>query len=476
MKRKRNIVWLILALAILATAGYLYYNRQIQSTEAAPTAQVQTARVRLGDIVITASGAGNVVPAQEVNLGFRSGGIITELNVGVGDPVNAGQVLASLDDTAIRMQLEQSQISLQALISPSAVNEAEIAELNAETALEDAIDQLEYQISPAVWNWENKLQIAQADLAKLQTTPETSAETLAEAEKAIEKTQANLKYAQYLYKEEYVPETFYYTYTDSVTGEEVTALVPPTEADIALARAKVKSAQQNVQDDQKYANQLKADQPCSDLTAVVAAEGAALSKLAAACVAVEAAELDLDNAHLLAPFSGTVTGLSASVGQVVGTVPIVTIATTDQLLVRFYVDENDLSRIAVGNPVVLTFDAFPGQEVQGKVTQVDPALVTVDGIAMLRAWASLKTELNLVSGMAADVEVTNAEAHDTLLVPVQALKELDLGKYAVFVVKADGDLALRPVTVGLKDFANAQILSGIKVGEIVSTGTIETQP
>jgi len=476
MKRQRKQVGYFLAVAIIAAGSYFYYTRQIQPTQTASTPPVQTARVRLGDIVITASGVGNVVPTQEVNLGFRSGGIITELNVAVGDPVKAGQVIARLDDTAIRMQLEQSQINLHVLISPSAVNEADIAELNAETALEDVIDHLEYLISPTIWDWENKLNDTQTELEKLKSTPGTSAETLAEAEKAIENAQANLKQAQYLYTNEYVPETFNYTFTDSVTGEEVTALIPPNEADIALARAKVKSAQQTVQDDQKYANQLKADQPCSDLTAVATAEGVALSKLSGACVAVEAAELDLDNAHLLAPFSGTVTALSASVGQVVGTAPIVTIATTDQLLVRFYMDENDLSRIAVGNPAVLTFDAFPDQEVQGRVTQVGPTLVTVDGTPMLQAWASLMTELNLVSGMVADVEVTGAEAHDALLVPVQALKELGPGKYAVFVVKADGGLELRPVTVGLKDFANAQILSGLLAGEIVSTGTIETQP
>ena len=475
MKSVRPKLIILLSLLIVAAGGGFYYDRVYLASQVKATPELQTARVRTGDIVITASGVGNVVPAQEVNLGFGSGGIITELNVAVGDLVKAGQVIARLDDTAIRMQLEQSQINLQALISPAAINEADIAALNAETALEDAVDHLEYLISPAVWDWETKLNDAQAELVKLQSTPATSAESLAGAQKAVEKAQANLKQAQYLYKSEYVG-TFNYTYTDSVTEEEVTVLVPPTDADIALARAKVKSAQQTVQDDRKYADQLKAGQPCNDLTEMATPEGIALSKLAGACLAVEQAELDLDNAHLLAPFSGTVTSLNASVGQVVGTAPVVTIATTNQLLVRFYMDENDLSGIAAGNPVVITFDAFPDQEVQGKVTQVDPALVTVDGTPMVRAWASLKTELNLVSGMAADVEVTGAEAHQALLVPVQALKELSPGKYAVFDVKTDGSLELRPVTVGLKDLANAQILSGLKEGEIVSTGTIETKP
>ncbi|HRE26937.1 MAG TPA: hypothetical protein PK954_09920, partial [Anaerolineales bacterium] len=67
------------------------------------------------------------------------------------------------------------------------------------------------------------------------------------------------------------------------------------------------------------------------------------------------------------------------------------------------------------------------------------------------------------------------EARDALLVPVQALRELAPGSYAVFVVEADGQLKLTPVTVGLKDFANAQILTGLQAGDVVSTGTIETK-
>ena len=83
--------------------------------------------------------------------------------------------------------------------------------------------------------------------------------------------------------------------------------------------------------------------------------------------------------------------------------------------------------------------------------------------------------VNLLSGMTAEVEIIAGEAKGALLVPVQALRELAPGQYAVFVVKPDGELELRPVTVGLKDFANAEILSGLELGEVVSTGTVETE-
>ena len=43
------------------------------------------------------------------------------------------------------------------------------------------------------------------------------------------------------------------------------------------------------------------------------------------------------------------------------------------------------------------------------------------------------------------------------------------------MVQADGELKLTPVTVGLRDFANAEILSGLQAGDIVSTGNVETK-
>ena len=76
--------------------------------------------------------------------------------------------------------------------------------------------------------------------------------------------------------------------------------------------------------------------------------------------------------------------------------------------------------------------------------------------------------------MSAEVEVIAAETYDALIVPVQAVRELAPGSYSVFVVKEDQQLELRIVSLGIQDFANAEILSGLTKGEIVSTGTIET--
>jgi multidrug efflux pump subunit AcrA (membrane-fusion protein) len=134
--------------------------------------------------------------------------------------------------------------------------------------------------------------------------------------------------------------------------------------------------------------------------------------------------------------------------------------------------------VATGNPVEIIFEALPDLVFAGQIVRIDPALVMVDGTPAVQAWASVDLSahaVSLLSGMTAEVEIIAGQTEGALLVPVQALRELSPGQYAVFVVQPDGTLELRPVEVGLRDFANAEILSGLERGDTVSTGTVATE-
>jgi RND family efflux transporter MFP subunit len=224
----------------------------------------------------------------------------------------------------------------------------------------------------------------------------------------------------------------------------------------------------NLQDAQSALDIVKAGP--SALNSPIAALGEQMARL-------EQARLAVENTRLVAPFDGKVTSMNVVDGQSVGTSPLMTVATTENLLVRFYLDETDLNKAAVGNRVTFTFDAYPGQPVDGEVVIVEPALQVVDGTPVVVVWATLPSDsgLKLVAGMTVDAEVIAGESLKTLIVPVQALRELAPGSYAVFLVDTNGQLTMAPVTVGLRDFANAEIVSGLKVGDTISTGTVETK-
>ncbi len=154
------------------------------------------------------------------------------------------------------------------------------------------------------------------------------------------------------------------------------------------------------------------------------------------------------------------------------------LADIEQPSIEVYLDETDLNSVGVNFEVDAVFDALPDDTFSGLVTTVDPALVTISGVPMVRAVvqldaASYAKPQVLPIGANASVDVIGGRATDVLLVPVEALNEISSGQYAVFVQDGD-ELLFTPVEVGLTDFSFAEILSGLAQGDVVTTGIVET--
>ena len=112
MFRKKGF-WIVLVLILLAASGGGYYYTKVYAGEEEPeTETVNTATVRQGEIVISANGSGTVIAASEVDLGFQTGGLMTELLVDVGDQVQEGDVLARLDDIDAQKTLVSAELQL----------------------------------------------------------------------------------------------------------------------------------------------------------------------------------------------------------------------------------------------------------------------------------------------------------------------------------------------------------------------------
>lgn len=516
MKKRRRrwpFVLVLLTVVGLATGAWYYIGRRSVAASAAAAPALQTARVRTGDISITASGVGNLLPAGDVSLGFRTGGVLAEVAVKPGDVVTKGQVLARLDDADARAQVAQAEtgVKLAELKLAGLTNGASAASVAAaEAALAGAQADLAKLREPAsaaaLAAAQENLRSAQATLAAL-SNPD--ADKLAAARASVTLAEITVRTAQAAY-DKVAPVTEQRdgttvgigetkqaadlwqatTNLERATAEYDALLAGPSVEVLAAARAKVATAQSQLDAletgpsaEALAAAEAKVSQAKAQLEAVTA--GADANDLDSARLGVTQAQLSLQNAQrqlanaeLTAPIAGTILAVLAQPGESAGAAPVVTLADLSNQALRFWAEEADLRSVAVGNPVSVVFDALPDLTFSGKITAVDPALVTVEGALAVQAWASLELDahpVTLLSGMTADVEIVAGEAKGALLVPAQALRELAPGSYAVFVVKDDGQLEMRPVAVGLRDFANAEILSGLAKGDVVSTGTVETE-
>jgi multidrug efflux pump subunit AcrA (membrane-fusion protein) len=109
------------------------------------------------------------------------------------------------------------------------------------------------------------------------------------------------------------------------------------------------------------------------------------------------------------------------------------------------------------------------------VTNVYPTLdTTSSNSALVHITARLNNAIayELPSGSAASVNVVGGRAQNAVLVPIEALHATGDGKYALFVM-TNGKLRLRLVEVGVMNLTKAEIISGLKTGDIVTTGVIK---
>ncbi len=108
-KRRVGIIAGVVAVLVIV-GGYLVYSNGQTAAAQANTTEVQTSTVRTGSITVSATGAGTVIPARQVDLAFSTSGVLTELAVGVGDQVTAGDELARVNDTAAQHALATAQL------------------------------------------------------------------------------------------------------------------------------------------------------------------------------------------------------------------------------------------------------------------------------------------------------------------------------------------------------------------------------
>lgn len=162
-------------------------------------------------------------------------------------------------------------------------------------------------------------------------------------------------------------------------------------------------------------------------------------------------------------------------GDTVSSGTVMEVADLSRLYLQTYVDESDYEKFKVGNEADIVFDALPDQTFYGKVIQVNPSLDTSSGASVVSGLVELEpTQADLLIGMGASVTIVAGKATNATLVSVNALHEYAPGQFAVFVMR-NGKLTVQYVEIGLKDLVNAEVLSGLQPGDVVSTGITETK-
>ncbi len=534
MKLNR-IAWIGLTLVIGIVGGYLFltlsspFGNTNQSQQAVEN-ELQSAVARMGDLTLSVSGSGELVAISETSPSFEERGELVALNVGVGDQVQAGDVLASLkiDQTEAELAADKAKAELEVLLAQQNLEgtyeTAQLAVAQALVTLEEsqlAVDKLQnYELEQALAlvtlrQAEEAVQDAETNLYIVNSIPSQAAMDTAYAsllfkEKELIEIQEQIAQAEYQFKSapnqmvrdrldqhlinlrvrlanqqlEYENALYKYNTLDD----------PPEAIDLSVAEAHLVTAQAQLAEAQSDWDRVQSGPPAGDLALAEAQLAEAQAAWASLSNGLDPDELALLEAQLakaevnlqllqseqlvldlVAPMDGIVLSIDAEIGDRINNKPILTLADLSKSMVAVSLDEIDMANIQVGNQAEVRLDALPDQTLHGQVVQIDPSLVRIGNLQAARIWVlldALPSDLIwLPLGINTGVDIVTGEAVDAILVTNEALYEDEHGGYVVYVISGES-LEPRTVQVGLMDATTAEIMAGLQPGEQVAIGNL----
>jgi len=169
-----------------------------------------------------------------------------------------------------------------------------------------------------------------------------------------------------------------------------------------------------------------------------------------------------------APLGGTVYGVAARPGAYLNVGDLVAnVGRLDRLRVRVYVDEPELGRVAVGQPVTITWQALPGHHWQGTVERMPTSIEALGSREVGEVVCTIENPgRELIPGTNVDAEIRTAVVDQALAIPRQALRHDAQGDY---VLALQGDtVERRAVKTGVSTVSRVEVTAGLADGDAVA--------
>src|SRR5580658_943837 len=182
----------------------------------------------------------------------------------------------------------------------------------------------------------------------------------------------------------------------------------------------------------------------------------------------EAAQDVLSKSNVRAPFDGIVYSLPAKQGGFVAAGDLLLqVADLRKIVVRAFVDEPDVARLAVGDSIQVTWDAIPGRVWQATLTAI-PSTVRLRVSRNVGETISIldNKDLKLLPNINVGVTIVIAEHDNVLVVPREAVRMDDSKPYVLLV--AGHELKRRNVETSLSNLTQIEITAGVSAKDVVA--------
>lgn len=414
----KRIIISVLILAAVGGGVWFWWQSKAQAAKPAPPAS--TAKVEKGGLRATVRSTGKVVSNLDVEIKCKASGEIVKLPFDVSDAVKTGDLLVELDPVDVQRSVDKAKATLAASAAKlaSAKENLSIAEQNLKTARQRAEAMLKSAVAK-----ERDAKSRSARMVELLAKKLASQEDADSAMTSAEQAGADLLTAK--------------AAIDDLRAQELTLEL--RKQDIKLAEAQVDSDR----------------------------------------IALSIQEQTLKDTKVVAPIDGVVSARGVQIGQIIssgitnvgGGTSVMTLSDLSRIFTSASVDESDIGRVRLDQPVDITADAFPGVKFPGKVVRIATRGVNTSNVVTFEVKIEITGEKKnlLKPEMTTNVEIVLSDVKDALLAPVDAVFRKS-GKQWVSLVKADGIATEdREVKVGITDGVKYQVIEGLAEGDTVVT-------
>ncbi|MDO4563382.1 MAG: efflux RND transporter periplasmic adaptor subunit [Clostridia bacterium] len=447
----KRLIALILSVAIAALImGGCSGNEAEEATEISGT-NVTVADVLLKDIFETVTYTGELMSSDEASVTSKVSAKILAVNAEIGDWVESGQLLLTLDSSDYEYQLKQAQTSYNQ--AAASYNQAEAGYKQAETILAQA----DVAVSNAQIGYENVINGSNAqNAAQVQ-------QALSQAQIAYNNAKTNFERQEQLYNMGAISLAAYESAQTALENAKIALDSAQTTYDLTMnviSPGSEASAQNNI--DSAEATKKSAQ---ASLDSAMASMSTARAAMEAAQLSISQARDNIANTKIKAPISGYISAKNVTLGQFAAAgSPLFEINAAKELEVEIQVTESVIPYVQVGGEAVVSVGSSDIKNIPAVVTLVNPVK---NSMGMYTVRVSVPNDdSRLKIGMFADIMlITSESAENAVAVPVGAILQEDGGFY---VYAVNGAAAVKTfVTTGVSDGEYTQVLSGLSAGEQV---------
>lgn len=506
-----------LAIIALVLSGLIYRDVFVPTKNAGNALNLYSVTRRT--VTSSVTGTGNVEPQAQANVNFKVAGILTEIDVHVGDHVSAGQKLAAIDSSAEQVAVSNAQANvataqanLQAALTPltqNQITQLQNAVNNAQQTYNDTVAQVNLtnsQDANQVTADQNQLAADQQALT-FNATYQNDLVNLSNSKTALQN-------AVTTFNADGCQSQTYATYTakcmtdfNNVSAAQTTVNTNQSKVNLDAAQvnadqARLTADQTKQQNDsvngQRSINQAAAsltsarDQLRTQTEAKPNQIAAAQAQLASSQAALQTAQQNLSYTTLTAPMDGQVNSINGVVGETASpgggvtaqspgaqaplptsaaTTAFMVIGNTGAMDVVVPFAESDVSRVAVSQDATVTFDAVSSLNITGKVLAIASAATTSNGVVTYYVTVQLnQTNNTLKQGMTANATVIVNRATNAITVPNLAITRIS--GQAFVNVYSGGQQVPTPIETGVVGDQFTEVTSGLTGTEQIVMPTL----